>query len=157
MSKRLAYLITMDAGALLDLTILRPLTNEQVGAAVTIFGWMARGHDGEDDTYRRVAKYSRRRWSRDREGILWAVGHLIASSEHRVRFGRPTVSAARRAAILERDGEVCRYCRTTDGPFHIDHIEPVSRGGSNRDENLCVACAPCNLRKSAKSAGEWFY
>jgi 5-methylcytosine-specific restriction endonuclease McrA len=42
-----------------------------------------------------------------------------------------------------------------EGPFHIDHIVPVSRGGSNRDDNLCVACAPCNLRKSAKVGTEW--
>jgi 5-methylcytosine-specific restriction endonuclease McrA len=32
----------------------------------------------------------------------------------------------------------------------IDHILPVSRGGTNDVENLCVSCGPCNGRKRDK-------
>jgi len=156
MSAPPVHLVTIDAGAFLDLTIHHALTPEQIGGSVLIFGWRARGHEGDDQTYRRVAQYPKRRWTRDREKILVGLDVLIGASEHRVRWGRPTVSSARRVAILARDGEVCTYCSRAEGPFHIDHIIPVSRGGSNRDDNLCVACAPCNLSKSAKLGREWY-
>ncbi len=34
--------------------------------------------------------------------------------------------------------------------LHIDHIFPVSRGGSSKFENLRFLCQKCNLSKSAK-------
>jgi hypothetical protein len=60
-----------------------------------------------------------------------------------------------RARIFERDGFACQYCGATSGPLHCDHIVPVSRGGSDDDENLCAACVPCNLSKGAKLLSEW--
>lgn len=154
--KPATHLVTLDARVFLDLAIRHMMTSEEIGAAVQIFAWKARGHEGDLEDYRRVARYPKRRWTRDHEKIIEGVRVLVNASEHRVRRGRPTVSAARRAAILKRDGEVCAYCKLTDGPFHIDHIIPVSRGGSNQDDNLCVACAHCNLAKSAKLGREWF-
>jgi 5-methylcytosine-specific restriction endonuclease McrA len=52
-----------------------------------------------------------------------------------------------REEIFTRDGHVCAYCGDTDGPHEIDHICPVSRGGSNDPSNLTVACVPCNRSK----------
>lgn len=41
----------------------------------------------------------------------------------------------------------CVYC---GGPCeHIDHIDPVDRGGALTVDNLTAACARCNIRKSA--------
>lgn len=65
------------------------------------------------------------------------------------------LSPSVRRAVFARDGEVCAYCGTTEGPFHIDHIHPKSRGGSDDLENLTVACAPCNLSKRDKTLEEW--
>jgi 5-methylcytosine-specific restriction endonuclease McrA len=45
----------------------------------------------------------------------------------------------------------CTYCGTpaTEGnPLTIDHIVPLSRGGTNQLSNLTVACARCNRAKS---------
>ena len=33
-------------------------------------------------------------------------------------------------------------------PMTIDHIQPVSKGGLNTVENLCLACRTCNEYKS---------
>jgi 5-methylcytosine-specific restriction endonuclease McrA len=39
--------------------------------------------------------------------------------------------------------------------YHVDHKQPVSRGGSNWPENLAVTCPTCNLRKSDKTEAEF--
>jgi hypothetical protein len=49
----------------------------------------------------------------------------------------------------------CAYCGTADGPFHRDHVVPRSRGGPDTPSNLVMACAPCNLHKSASLPSEW--
>ncbi|MGZ2484310.1 hypothetical protein ACVITL_002833 [Rhizobium pisi] len=60
-----------------------------------------------------------------------------------------------REAVMLRDGEVCAYCGTEDGPFDIDHIFPKSRGGKNTSSNLTVACSSCNRSKGARTPEEW--
>ena len=43
-------------------------------------------------------------------------------------------------------GFLCAYCR---GPFEqVDHVIPVSRGGSNWASNLVPSCAACNQQKN---------
>lgn len=60
-----------------------------------------------------------------------------------------------REAVLARDGKKCAYCKTVSGKFHIDHIVPVAKGGSDDLTNLTVACAGCNLSKSDLALEEW--
>jgi 5-methylcytosine-specific restriction endonuclease McrA len=59
-----------------------------------------------------------------------------------------------RKRIFKRDGHVCTYCGAR-GATHIDHVVPVSTGGSYEDDNLVVACRACNLSKGTKSLEEW--
>lgn len=39
--------------------------------------------------------------------------------------------------------------------FDVDHIRPLSRGGSNWPDNLACACASCNRSKNDKTLDEW--
>jgi hypothetical protein len=39
------------------------------------------------------------------------------------------------------------------GPFEIEHIRPVSKGGKTTANNLALSCRGCNLHKSDKIEG----
>ena len=53
------------------------------------------------------------------------------------------------AAILKAQNGRCAYCREKVGDrYHIDHITPLSRGGTNDRGNLQIACGKCNRSKS---------
>ncbi len=65
------------------------------------------------------------------------------------------IPPAVRDSVAEKCGHTCQYCGDTEGPFHIDHIHPISKGGGNEMENLTLACAPCNLSKRDKTLDEW--
>ena len=50
----------------------------------------------------------------------------------------------------EQDWKCAGCSIAIDGSFQADHVEPLSRGGSNSVENIQLLCQPCNARKSAK-------
>ncbi|EFH80541.1 RNA-guided endonuclease IscB [Ktedonobacter racemifer] len=60
-----------------------------------------------------------------------------------------------RAYLLEKFGRRCVYCGRTDTPFELDHIQPRSRGGSNRVSNLALSCHTCNAAKGERTAAEF--
>ncbi|MEQ8756187.1 MAG: RNA-guided endonuclease IscB [Coleofasciculus sp. G1-WW12-02] len=52
-----------------------------------------------------------------------------------------------REFLLEKWNRTCAYCGAKDTKLEIEHIQPRSKGGSNRISNLCLACTPCNQKK----------
>lgn len=55
-----------------------------------------------------------------------------------------------RALIAGQRGR-CVYCPADVRiKFHIDHIMPLSMGGSDKPSNIQILCPPCNRRKWAK-------
>lgn len=60
-----------------------------------------------------------------------------------------------RARIFERDDYTCQYCGARGVPLECDHVFPISKGGSNEDDNLVAACVPCNRSKGAKTPEQW--
>ncbi|MEV0237743.1 RNA-guided endonuclease IscB [Nonomuraea sp. NPDC050786] len=60
-----------------------------------------------------------------------------------------------REYLLEKRGRACAYCSASSVPLNIDHIQPRSRGGSDRISNLCVACVPCNQAKNSMPVTEF--
>jgi hypothetical protein len=67
------------------------------------------------------------------------------------------ISEATRQRVRERAGNRCEYCLSHQdyvlGRLQIDHIQPVAKGGSDDDDNLCLACELCNQYKWAKTHG----
>jgi 5-methylcytosine-specific restriction endonuclease McrA len=76
------------------------------------------------------------------------------------RQGRLRNSHTKRRVVIEllkRDGRNCHWCGEwmtwsrakerkgrTPTDLTIDHVQPLAKGGSNRDDNLVLACRDCN-------------
>lgn len=61
---------------------------------------------------------------------------------------RVNLRSSLRFKILHRDNYTCQACGVTAGDgakLHIDHILPVSKGGTNEESNLRVLCSECNI------------
>ncbi|AJF08260.1 RNA-guided endonuclease IscB [Geoalkalibacter subterraneus] len=52
-----------------------------------------------------------------------------------------------REYLLEKWGRRCAYCGAENVPLEIEHVVPRSKGGSNRESNLTLACRDCNEKK----------
>ena len=48
--------------------------------------------------------------------------------------------------LTRRDGHKCTYCKKglKESDMTIDHLVPISRGGTDEIHNLVIACAHCN-------------
>ena len=68
-----------------------------------------------------------------------------------------TISDSTRQHVRQRAGNRCEYCLSHQnyvmGWLQIDHIQPVSKGGSDSGENLCLACELCNQYKWTQTKG----
>ncbi len=56
------------------------------------------------------------------------------------------VSKRKKAIVYERDGNQCVRCKSIE-KLSIDHIIPLSKGGSDEIDNLRVYCQKCNFKK----------
>lgn len=70
---------------------------------------------------------------------------------------RTAVSKRIRFEIFKRDNFKCRYCGQSVSPgviLEIDHVIPVSKGGTNENINLVTSCWDCNRGKSKNMLNE---
>jgi len=86
-------------------------------------------------------------------------GQYILETLDRVPVIKRGMSPQLRNEILERNGYTCQLCGAGPGdpdPFnpnrrirlHIDHIKPLSQGGTDDKENLRVLCSACNQARA---------
>jgi HNH endonuclease len=96
------------------------------------------------------------------ESKAWRLANKEAHAEHmRVAKAkrRATEGKFRRQDIktlMKKQRGLCVGCQTDISlKYHIDHIQPIVRGGSNWPNNLQLMCGPCNQSKGAKTMEEW--
>jgi hypothetical protein len=86
-------------------------------------------------------------------------GQYVLESREQRPASRRRVPSDQRARILNRDGYTCQVCGLGAGDpdpgdadrrvrLHIDHVVPISAGGSNEDDNLRTICSVCNEGRS---------
>jgi HNH endonuclease len=76
--------------------------------------------------------------------------------KHDSQAVRRNIGAGKRRRVFERDGYVCVDCDAAEN-LTLDHIVPLSRGGTNVLDNLRTLCGPCNHAKadSLPVAARW--
>lgn len=143
------------------------LTIEQSGAYLHLLmsHWRVGCVPDDDAKLAAICRVTKTRWLRDigpavRPFFVTGDGKLqsrvIGKWEH-ATFGRLPWAEwqALRVEVFQRDGRICAYCDTVDGPWDIDHILPLARGGTNQLHNLTVACSSCNRSKRDLTLAEW--
>lgn len=95
---------------------------------------------------------------------IWKKNNPGAACAHarNCRSRRATAKGSHTAADIARIREAQRdrcanpACRIKlHGKGHVDHIQPLARGGSNWPRNLQLLCEPCNRSKHAKDPIEF--
>ncbi|GBR26997.1 hypothetical protein AA11826_0002 [Komagataeibacter oboediens DSM 11826] len=101
------------------------------------------------------------KWQRPKKPVL----HFTVPEELRAFVGLKDEDEGTnlRKAIWARFEGRCFYCATEvtyyskkHNSLEIDHVVPVSKGGSDDDRNLACACRNCNRSKNNMSANEFF-
>ena len=73
-----------------------------------------------------------------------------------MRATRVSLKKSTRFEVFKRDKFTCQYCgrMAPDVVLNCDHINPVSKGGTNEFVNLVTSCDACNSGKSDKKLSE---
>lgn len=81
------------------------------------------------------------------------------SKHHRrsIEFGAEGAHTADDVALQYKSQKgLCWHCgRELNGVFHVDHLIPLNKGGTNWPNNIVCSCEKCNLSKGAKLPQEW--
>ncbi len=65
---------------------------------------------------------------------------------------RKYLTKAIKAIVWNKTDGYCYHCKSRLNPFddfHVDHLIPVSRGGTDDIKNLVPSCIACNLSKGS--------
>lgn len=105
---------------------------------------------------RKAAWYARTKAARVAVSKAWRADNpekVLANNRNRAAKRRAiggTHSAEDVEALYEKQRGRCAHswcrCSLSDG-YHVDHIQPLARGGSNDKTNIQLLCPPCNLSK----------
>ncbi len=86
------------------------------------------------------------------EDIEWSSIIPLDYEKKENKKQRSSLPPALRYKIIKRDRQTCTSCgaRAPDVELEVDHIIPVSKGGTDEEDNLTTKCIPCNRGKSDK-------
>jgi 5-methylcytosine-specific restriction endonuclease McrA len=119
---------------------------------------------GNSETVRAQKRaYAARNAERERQRALAKYyanrsyyNNLSRVSRHRRRAVEGSFTAEDVSRILKMQRGRCAYCpRRLGRRFHVDHIEPVARNGTNHPYNIQLACPRCNRAKSDRDPIEF--
>ena len=98
--------------------------------------------------------YAKNAEVRRAKSLEWHYANPEKASAQRSRRRARKLSAegTHTAEDIQRIGDAqkwkCHWCgKPTKRKYHVDHIVPLSKGGSNWPSNLAITCGYCNLSK----------
>ena len=106
-----------------------------------------------------ISPQGRNHWYREQVYMANDISSFIeiikkrTEYEQSARYQRELMSDSLRYDVLKRDNYTCRICGATaaeGAKLEVDHIKPVSKGGTTTMDNLQTLCRRCNRGKSAK-------
>lgn len=111
-----------------------------------------------------IAEYDRARRSENPEALRAYYRDNKARFDHhrrqrqaRLRGAPGSHTAEEVARMIEDQGGLCAYCECSlEGGFHVDHMLPISRRGTNDWSNIAVTCPLCNWSKNNKTTEEYW-
>jgi hypothetical protein len=101
--------------------------------------------------FRNLLKYkTQRNWSTDDLNKIFEA----VKKKFKINF-RDDIRYGDYLKLLWNNEHICKECgkKPPDIKLHIDHIIPVSLGGSSDSKNLQFLCSNCNLKKKNKLKG----
>lgn len=101
----------------------------------------------------RIRKAEQKRKQKEAEAARAAKEAQMTEQRRYIAQQRRLVNDGVRYDVMMRDGFRCVLCGATqaDGvKLHVDHIIPLSKGGTSEMSNLRTLCERCNIGKSDK-------
>jgi hypothetical protein len=107
-------------------------------------------------------QYGKEYRERNREKFTQWMADWRAANPERSRASKRASQSRRRASMQGvSNGElvawtalqpkVCHWCaKDCAEQFHVDHYEPLARGGKHEISNLVISCQFCNLSKKCR-------
>jgi 5-methylcytosine-specific restriction endonuclease McrA len=135
---------------------------------------LAANKASEERNKERVRQRNKAKWQRryqaNREKFIKKAadyqktpnGRLIKRAAHLRRRARErnapgTITAAFLRELYQRqDGKCACCCKELNGDYHIDHIIPLAKGGTNEPHNIQLLTPTCNIKKGARLPYETF-
>lgn len=93
------------------------------------------------------------------ENVKFDTQKMMNPDIHGIEYQQGTLKGYEiREYLSEKFNHKCCYCEIGQGQgrkFEVEHIIPVSRGGTNRISNLAWSCHVCNQEKGSMTAEEY--
>jgi len=97
-----------------------------------------------------------RQWRKDNPSRVKLQKHTRRQREFSATAVLTEQERAETLAHLNTIAEdTCFFCDQITDPMHVEHLTPLSRGGTNHSWNLVMSCQPCNNTKYTKTAEEF--
>lgn len=145
---------------------LRYTSTEEFKARDSARGRQRRAEQGEHINALRRKWYAERKTEllpiRRKQHKAWrasnpeAVRAIHQRRRARQRSAEGTFTADDLTKLLKVQKRCCYWCgKRVTKKYHVDHVIPLVRGGSNDPSNLVIACPSCNLSKRDRLPHEW--
>lgn len=140
---REAYILTPEQRETYRLAMRKHETEERYKARRKRYDQSAKGKVMKAALDKRYARTEKGRFSKRKTEI---------KRKHQIQTTDCTLTVAQWREIKDRFGHACAYCNRKMERLEMDHVIPLSKGGTHTATNIVPACRTCNAKKGAGDA-----